>query len=723
MSVSTGRAERLGLAALLAVYLLFALLYSRATPPLEGFDADAHFLAAVYLRETGQLPRLEPELVPVSYELLVHPPLYYALAAFAMSPWPAAPARELAHSSVNVYFDKSLSRRQMVELPDAPTSARLPQRLAAVVSTLGGLLAVYATWRLTRALLPTHWTAALAAGAIVGLNPLFLFLAVTVTNDALAAGMIILTVALAAEAALGRAPARRWFWAGAVGGLALLTKYSTLVVGLPALVLLVAYGVSRGGRAAVRAAGYALLGGALTAGWYLARMFWLYGELIPLRRMVEVIPAINRPVPLDWPETWAHLPWLVWSYWGVFVATIAPADYFGVVRWLMLGGVLGLIPALFWRDRATYAAKGWTWALLAAWAAVVAAAVVYWTRNVDYGEQGRLGHIGAAAFALAWVIGWQGFVPVRLRPGVHLLLALVLVGLAAWQLPTLQAAYGLPHPVRDPAPQRVLEATFGDGPVLVGVDLPNGAVVAPGDPMPMTLYWTTPDVIHEDQTLFVHLADGANTLLYQFDGVADQGRHPTRQWRPGEIFADTRWVQAPAGVRAGPATLSLGFYPAEDKTARLAVTDAAGNPLGDRLVVGPVYVASAPSAPAPAPTSPVATWTNGVALAAVAPTLADGLPRGLTLTWWSGSTLQTDVTLFVQVLDADNQILAQVDTRGDRPTSTWRAGDQIAQDVTWDPNADVAGWQRVILGWYDAAGTRLPLVAGGDFVEVATSTP
>lgn len=723
MRASTGRTERVGLALLLAAYLLFALLYHHATPPLEGFDADAHFLAAVYLREYRPLPRLEPELVPISYELIAQPLLYHGLAALAMAPWPAAPARDLARAEVNPYFDKSLSLRQMILLPDAPQGARLPQVMAAAVSTLGGLLAVYGTWRLTRALLPAQWTAALAAGAIVGLNPLFLFLAVTVTNDALAAGMMALTVALAAEAALGRAPLRRWFWAGIWGGLALSAKYSGFVVGLPSLVLLAAYGTRQGWAAAVRAAGLALLGGGLVAGWWMARMFWLYGELIPLRRMVEVIPAIQRAVPLDWPATWEHLPWLVWSYWGVFVAVIAPAEYFAGVRWLMIGGAVGLLPALVWRDRTTYAAKGWAWASLVLWALATAAAVIYWTRTVDYGEQGRLGNIGASAFALLLVIGWQGFVPVRVRPLVHAALALVMVGLAGWQLGTVQRAFGLPPALPDPAPQRSLAARFGEGPVLVGVDLPEGAVVAPGDPMPMTFYWTTPDVIDADQTLFVHLADETNTLLYHFDGVPDQGRHPTRQWRPGATFADPHWVEVPPGVSPGVATLSLGFYPIEAETQRLAVTDAAGQPVGDRLVIGPVYVAAAPYAPAPAPADPVAAWTNGITLADVVVEAADGLPRGLTLTWWSEATLQTDYTLFVQVLDGEDRILAQVDTRGARPSSTWRGGDEVTHAVAWPAEANLTGWQRVILGWYDAAGTRLPLVNGGDFVVIATPTP
>ncbi len=150
-----------------------------------------------------------------------------------------------------------------------------------------------------------------------------------------------------------------------------------------------------------------------------------------------------------------------------------------------------------------------------------------------------------------------------------------------------------------------------------------------------------------------------------------------------------------------------------------------GNLVGDRLVLGPVYVAPAVYAPVPAPTAPVAAWVNGITLAQADLEMDAGAPQGLALTWWSEATLHTPYTLFVQVLDANDQILAQVDTAGDRPTSTWRAGDLIEQELSWTAaeGADLTTWQRVIVGWYGADGVRLPLVEGGDFVVVATETP
>jgi hypothetical protein len=458
-------------------------------------------------------------------------------------------------------------------------------------------------------------------------------------------------------------------------------------------------------------------------------MIWLYGEVIPMQQIAAILPSGNRESPLSWAATFELAPWLVWSYWGVFVALIAPTTFFGVVRWLMIGGFVGLLPALMRRDQTSYAAKGWTLALVLLWAGVTAGAVLYWTRTIHFGEQGRLGQIGAPAFALLWVIGWQSFVSKRWRPLIHGGLAALMLVLALWPVQTLQHGFGIPASITNPAtnlatkpvPDRVTTATFGGGPTLVGVDLPNGAAVAPGESMPLTLYWKTDRLISDHLTLFVHLADANNRLLYQFDGVADQGRHPTRQWLPGETFADQHLITVPDDTRPGLATLSVGFYPLEAINRRVEVTDSEGNVVGDRLVLGQVYVADAATVPSPVPDAPVATWANGITLTQSEIVQGDIGPAGLMLHWWSGSTFHQEYTLFAQVLDGENRVLAQTDLRGDRPTSTWRAGDRVTIPLTWTaaPVAELGDWQQIIVGWYDAGGARLALQEGGDYVVVA----
>jgi hypothetical protein len=61
------------------------------------------------------------------------------------------------------------------------------------------------------------------------------------------------------------------------------------------------------------------------------------------------------------------------------------------------------------------------------------------------------------------------------------------------------------------------------------------------------------------------------------------------------------------------------------------------------------------------------------------------------------------------------------------PTSTWLAGEQIDDQVTFTVPLD--GWQQIIVGLYDAAGVRLPLVelegqaAAADFAPLLYAAP
>lgn len=728
MNGSTWRPERVMLGGLLAIYLLLAALYSWRVPPLEGFDALAHYRGALYLRTTGTLPLLDRTTLAASYELIAQPLLYHGLTAFLLTPLPVQDAWTLSSQLANPYFEKGLSVRQSLTLPDAGWRAVLPMYVAVCVSIAGGALALLGTWRLSRALVAARPTFALAATSLVVFNPLFLFLTVSVMNHAWATATVALCAAFAAEATF--APAldpstrrRRWFWAGVWGGLALLTKYSGFLVGPPVAVLWLLMWQRHGAKAAWRGLGLALAGFLLVAGWWFMRMIWLYGEPIPLAQM-DSITTLNRAEPLSWSELWEHVPWLIWSYWGIFVAVFAPAAFFATVRVLMLVGVIGLLLALLRRDDQRFVRQGWTLIMALLWAAVTAAAVLYWTRTISYGEQGRLAHIGAPAFALLMVVGWQSFLPDKRQPWLHGALAALMVGLALWQSQTVADAYRIPPPVASLQPDRPLDVRFGDKMRLVGADFPNGAAIAPGMPLPLTLYWTTPATIPEQYTLFVHLAGSDNQLLVQFDGVPAEGRHPTRQWQPGDIFADEHLLHLPDDVRVTPglATLSLGFYPIRDSGERLPVTDATGANLGDRLVLAPVEVRAAPATPQPAPAAPIATWQTGLVLADAVVQQGEDGPASASFTWWAQRTQQVNYTLFVQVLDAENNLLAQADVRGDRPTSVWREGDlrEMAVALTLVPGADLRRWQRVIVGWYDATGTRLLLADGADFHTIAT---
>jgi hypothetical protein len=236
-----------------------------------------------------------------------------------------------------------------------------------------------------------------------------------------------------------------------------------------------------------------------------------------------------------------------------------------------------------------------------------------------------------------------------------------------------------------------------------------------GGSLPLTLYWTTDTIIPANYTLFIHLADSENKLLYQFDGVAYNGRHPTRQWLPGQRFADQYTLTIPKSRVEGDsdelATLSLGFYPWDAISKRQAATAlVTGAPLGDRIELAKVRV-HRHAAQMPL-TTPVARWQQGIELAGQQVTLdAQGVPDLVTLRWQASRVLHQDYTVFVQLLDATNQVVAQTDRQpqvGQWPTSTWRAGDVIEDVIELPP--PTGEWSQLIVGLYDQSGTVLQVI-------------
>lgn len=124
-----------------------------------------------------------------------------------------------------------------------------------------------------------------------------------------------------------------------------------------------------------------------------------------------------------------------------------------------------------------------------------------------------------------------------------------------------------------PVPQP-LSAVFGDGPAvdaplvaLHGFDAPRMA--APGDAVPITLFWQSQVNLDRNLVVLVHLTDEAGNIVAQADGVPVNGLRLTLSWRAGEVLVDEHTLQLPAELAPGAYQLWVGFYD-PDSGARLA---------------------------------------------------------------------------------------------------------------------------------------------------------
>ncbi len=291
--------QRLAIGAALLACLAVALRVHNAFdyPLGKGFDAEANWEYIELLLEGFQIP------APDSLWAAAHPPLYYWLAA-------------------------GLGRAVGGEKAAVIVAARLLGSALALGSIALCVL-------LVRRLHPGDPRRAFLAGALLLFLPVHVYVSAMLNEEIVAAALVSATavgVVFDLRRDEGSGP---WSAAalGALGGLALLTKLSgLLVLGAGALAYALE-GRARGelARGALRGAVFGAAG-AVVGGWFLARSWLLHGYLYPYQLDVHAVMASMPPgsrslldylrVPLaTWRAPVAVSPELLHSVWGTTYAS------------------------------------------------------------------------------------------------------------------------------------------------------------------------------------------------------------------------------------------------------------------------------------------------------------------------------------------------------------------------------------------------------------------
>ncbi len=248
---------------------------------------------------------------------------------------------------------------------------------------------------------------------------------------------------------------------------------------------------------------------------------------------------------------------------------------------------------------------------------------------------------------------------------------------------------------------------------LLGYTLPDRTIQA-GKPYTVTLFWSSRVPIQQETQVFVHLLDANGSVVAGVDEALAQG-YPLGLWRSGQVIPDQHRLAIDASSPPGKYSIEVGVYlPATG--ARLPVWIDNARAADDRVLIGPLKIPQR-NAPAPALARPIDVQFGDV----IALTGFD-LPTGkikpgervqLTLLWKSIRPTDRDYTVFVHVLDARGNIVAQADHQpqnGAYPTSIWDAGEQVRDDLTVVlPPQTPDGKFTIAIGLYDlSTGQRLP---------------
>jgi mannosyltransferase len=108
-------------------------------------------------------------------------------------------------------------------------------------------------------------------------------------------------------------------------------------------------------------------------------------------------------------------------------------------------------------------------------------------------------------------------------------------------------------------PTVLLDAHFGQSIRLRGYAL-AGDWFAPGDVVPVTLFWEAEAPITERYKVTVQLIDSGGQLITQHDGEPGDNLMPTTIWEPGRSLADRHGIPLPYDLPAGRYRLIVGLY-------------------------------------------------------------------------------------------------------------------------------------------------------------------
>ncbi len=241
---------------------------------------------------------------------------------------------------------------------------------------------------------------------------------------------------------------------------------------------------------------------------------------------------------------------------------------------------------------------------------------------------------------------------------------------------------------------------------LLGLSLHGGPAYRTGEAVEVDLFWQALAAPGEDYLPRLQLLDAAGTVYAELAEKPVAGAYPTAWWQAGELVRDPHALFIPAATPAGRYRLALSLVRAADGSSRAPVE------LAEIAVQGrehgyeppaPEHVQAVPFGPA---VELVGYDLAGAGLTVGSPVLAAGPgPLEVTLYWHARQTPDKNYRVFVHLLDAGGQIVAQHDGApgdGELPALGWLPGEYLADTHRLAlPPALPAGAYHLLVGLYD----------------------
>lgn len=716
---------------LLIAFVLLCIVYAWATPIFEASDELWHFGLVDQLARTWTLPVQQVGAKTVWQQEGSQPPLYYLIAAVLVSPIDRSDIDSVRQPNPHTIagIPHAFGNKNVV-LHDIPHPALQGTALAVYVvrafSIVLGAVTVFMVYASTRLLAYQRPEIALFAAALTAFNPMFLFITASVNNDNLVTALDSIVIFLMLVLLVMGFSTRRSVALGVLLALSSLSKLSGLVL-IPVVALAgiwTAY--RRRDWRGLLTLVVAMIGTwSLLAGWWYLRNLALYGELFGTHMMASV--AGLRPDPFTAKTLLNEFEGFRISYWGLFggvnILTIEP--FYKIMDGFVFLALMGLIVlTLNYRQRLrrqpsdTLRDAAFALFLLALTFALGIVGVISWTAQT-YASQGRLlfPYVAAIspllAFGIDQLLSVVAFIvhpitktsdppqqQVKARRAVNSLLAAANIAFAAFALvvpfASIAPQYAPPTSITAlPDTARRVYARFGDV-ALIGYEAADRRY-QPGEALPITLYWQVLQHSEKDYSLFVTALNEDGNAIGKIDSFPGAGRLRTTTWQPNSIYADPYAITLSQDAQGRfPLRVQIGWWDYASKTP-IMPTDENGKPLQAVLLdVGALVDPN--TRPQTGDLTSIEPVTFGGAIRLLAYQRSND---HLLLLWESAAALPDDYAVFAQVLDDQNHIVGQGDTRPTLPTHYWQPGERyLTQHSIVYSQPPAAGTYRLVIGWY-----------------------
>ena len=335
-----------------------------------------------------------------------------------------------------------------------------------------------------------------------------------------------------------------------------------------------------------------------------------------LRRVWQpVMRAVQRAQPLSLVEMLERVPRLFVSYWGVIgIEKALPPWVDGLmfaVLALAVGGCVRWAMRVVMREGSLRAALrallASPYAILFAWQAALTLLFLMWMRTHVGTENSRLLLPGAVSISVLVTRGLWSWLPPHVLHHASLwrikafafedLPKLGVAGMcvlaASTPLVTLFPAFTTPW-LMDARTERLLAPNLIDLRMNGQIRLLNAWLgaprVIPGQALPVSMMWsrlTLSAPIMVSYRIALEAVDQRGEVVARRRFIPWDGRYPTTQWRPGEVFRDDHLLPIDGSAKRGVATIWLSLVDPAKPGEALKMGDAFRLRIGEVRIDGP----------------------------------------------------------------------------------------------------------------------------------------